>query len=203
MVHFFPNPVFGWAFFLLLIGLLSAAAYLDTKKFFVPKKLMLAMLVCGIAMTLARGALNGAEGVPTSWIDNPTIATGMADAFLFALAGFAVGFGVFFLLWLLGVAGGADVKVMAVLGTWLGPYLVIGALVVSLPVVIVLLLLGPVLGVTRPLAAARAGTKSRKQVMSYTLPLTISVAVLLFFSFHTDLGFPSLFPVNPAAATGK
>ncbi len=40
---------------------------------------------------------------------------------LHALAGFAVGFGVLFVLWLIGGGGGGDVKLMGALGAWLGP----------------------------------------------------------------------------------
>lgn len=35
--------------------------------------------------------------------------------------GFVVGFGVMFLLWLIGGGGGGDVKLLAALGAWLGP----------------------------------------------------------------------------------
>ncbi len=38
-----------------------------------------------------------------------------------ALAGFALGFGVLFVLWLIGGGGGGDVKLMGALGAWLGP----------------------------------------------------------------------------------
>lgn len=38
-----------------------------------------------------------------------------------ASLGFVVGFGVMFLLWLIGGGGGGDVKLLAALGAWLGP----------------------------------------------------------------------------------
>lgn len=38
-----------------------------------------------------------------------------------ALGGFAVGFGIIFILWLLKGMGGGDVKFMGALGAWLGP----------------------------------------------------------------------------------
>ena len=37
-----------------------------------------------------------------------------------ACGGFAVGFGILFVLWLMGGAGGGDVKMMGALGAWLG-----------------------------------------------------------------------------------
>lgn len=38
-----------------------------------------------------------------------------------ALGGFAIGFGILFVLWLIGGGGGGDVKLMGALGAWLGP----------------------------------------------------------------------------------
>ena len=39
----------------------------------------------------------------------------------FAMGGFAVGFGILLLLWLIGGGGGGDVKLMGAVGAWLGP----------------------------------------------------------------------------------
>jgi prepilin peptidase CpaA len=44
---------------------------------------------------------------------------------LLALAGFAIGFGLLLLPWLLGGGGMGDVKLLAALGTWLGPVLIL------------------------------------------------------------------------------
>ncbi len=38
-----------------------------------------------------------------------------------ALGGFAIGFGILLILWLIGGGGGGDVKLMGALGAWLGP----------------------------------------------------------------------------------
>ena len=46
---------------------------------------------------------------------------------LWALAGFAVGFSLLIVPWLLGGGGMGDVKMLAALGTWLGPLLVLVA----------------------------------------------------------------------------
>lgn len=44
---------------------------------------------------------------------------------LSALAGFAIGFGLLLLPWLLGGGGMGDVKLLAALGAWLGPVLIL------------------------------------------------------------------------------
>ena len=53
--------------------------------------------------------------------------TGGGTGFLWALAGFAVGFVLLLLPWILGGGGMGDVKLLAALGTWLGPLLILPA----------------------------------------------------------------------------
>lgn len=48
------------------------------------------------------------------------------------MAGFAIGFGMFFVLWILRVAGGGDVKLMGALGVWLGGPLTLKVIIASL-----------------------------------------------------------------------
>ena len=48
-----------------------------------------------------------------------------------SLAGFAVGFGLLFVPWLLGGSGMGDVKLLAALGAWLGPQYMLYAFVAS------------------------------------------------------------------------
>ena len=42
------------------------------------------------------------------------------DGILNGLGGFGLGFGLFFVLWIIGSAGGGDVKLMGALSVWLG-----------------------------------------------------------------------------------
>jgi prepilin peptidase CpaA len=51
--------------------------------------------------------------------------------FLFALGGFATGFGILFILWVTGNGGGGDVKFMGALGAWLGAWLTLWVFAVS------------------------------------------------------------------------
>ena len=63
-----------------------------------------------------------------NWLTVPAAVLGLAYHLLapqgiglWALAGFAIGFGLLLLPWLLGGGGMGDVKMLAALGTWLGP----------------------------------------------------------------------------------
>lgn len=49
----------------------------------------------------------------------------------FALIGFATGFGILFVLWLIGGGGGGDVKLMGALGAWLGASLTLKVFFIS------------------------------------------------------------------------
>ncbi len=53
------------------------------------------------------------------------------------LGGFAVGFGLLFVLWLIGGGGGGDVKMMGALGAWLGAPLTLIVFVVSAIIAVV------------------------------------------------------------------
>ena len=48
------------------------------------------------------------------------VATAGFEGLKFSLGGFAVGFGVLFVLWMIGGGGGGDVKLMGAIGAWMG-----------------------------------------------------------------------------------
>lgn len=93
--------------FLLCVGLFTlAAAVIDLRHKRVPNYLTVPAAVAGLAYhTLAPGG----QGV------------------LFASAGFAIGFGLLLLPWILGGGGMGDVKLLAALGVWLGPLMILVA----------------------------------------------------------------------------
>jgi prepilin peptidase CpaA len=70
--------------------------------------------------------------------------TFLGEGFLFGVKGFAVGFGIVFVLFAVGGSGGGDVKFMGALGAWLGAWLTFQVLVVSaiLSAAITLVVLG-------------------------------------------------------------
>jgi prepilin peptidase CpaA len=53
------------------------------------------------------------------------------DGFVFSLAGFGTGFGILFVLWIIGGGGGGDVKLMGAVGAWLGPTLTLIVFIAS------------------------------------------------------------------------
>ncbi len=59
------------------------------------------------------------------------IAFNQVDGLLAAGTGFAAGFGLLFLLWMIGSGGGGDVKLMGALGVWLGGKMTLMVLVAS------------------------------------------------------------------------
>jgi prepilin peptidase CpaA len=191
--HFFSDPVFGWVFYAVLVGLTVVAAYTDLRTSLVPKWVTLTMLGLGVLFNIARQALLAATFTSASpWL-------GAAYGLLFSLAGFGVGFGLFFLLWILGVCGGGDVKLFAALGAWVGPLYVLFLMVASAVVLVVLIVLRLMTGGLSPLAiqarresVARQGKTGRGQKrpkfrMTYSLPVAIGTAVVLLYFFRAEL----------------
>lgn len=85
---------------LLCVGVFTLVAAISDLRFRrIPNKMTAPMCVAGIVYQVAFYGLDGL------WV---------------ALLGFAAGFGILFVLWMIATAGGGDVKLMAALGTWLG-----------------------------------------------------------------------------------
>ena len=73
----------------------------------IPNKFTVPMFGLGLLFWMAYGAYcNGIAG--------------LFHGLGFSLLGFATGFGILFLVWILGGGGGGDVKLMGALGAWLG-----------------------------------------------------------------------------------
>src|SRR5438874_13835628 len=115
---FFPGLLFAWAFYLVLTALMGVAAYTDLRRMVIPKQLTLGALALGLVFNIVRGAWVGANGEGSGvWLlgANGPFA-GALDGLLYAGAGFAIGFGLFVIMWILGTCGGGDVKLFAALG---------------------------------------------------------------------------------------
>ncbi|MCE9607110.1 MAG: A24 family peptidase [Planctomycetia bacterium] len=84
------------------------AAICDYRTKKLPNKLTVSCFAAALVYQLATGAF--ADG----W-------RGAGIGLLTALEGFAVGFGILLVLWLIGGGGAGDVKLMGALGAWFGP----------------------------------------------------------------------------------
>ena len=85
---------------LLCVGVFTlAAAICDLRFRKIPNKMTAPMCVAGVVYQIAFFGMDGL------WA---------------SVLGFAIGFGILFVLWMIATAGGGDVKLMAALGTWLG-----------------------------------------------------------------------------------
>src|ERR1700687_1446164 len=181
---FFPDPVFGWAFYVVLLALLASAAYVDLRWLTIPKPITLTLLGLGLLMNVVRGAWLGGSGASVWVLSQGGAWLGAADGVLFAVAGFALSFAIFFVLWIMGAGGGGDLKLFAALGAWLGPVNIVLVLMGT----IVLVFLFSAFGImkrtaTRGVFAAvrspgvRGGVKGpvpKARLVRYALPVAIA-----------------------------
>jgi prepilin peptidase CpaA len=194
MKPFFPDPVFGWVFLLVLLGLLGVAAYNDQRFQIIPKKVTLPLLGLGVLFNLLRGAWMGEQGLSAGYFAGGSVWLGLLDGFLFALAGFALGFALFFIMWILGACRGGDVKLFAAVGAWLGPTLSIMVLICTIVLVAAIVVCRIVLlTLTRGrLSAAQLNGKTnsgkqRLRLVWYSLPLALAVALVLAWVCRVEL----------------
>jgi len=108
-----------------LVTFTAVAAFLDVRFKRIPNALTVPVCLAGLVFNLVVGAADPASlGVESAL-------AGLGWGALKALGGFATGFGILFVLWLIGGGGGGDVKLMAALGTWLGAGLTLRVFIVS------------------------------------------------------------------------
>jgi prepilin peptidase CpaA len=205
---FFPDPVFGWTFYGVLVGITFVASYFDLRSLTIPKSLSVAALALGVIFNVVRGAWLAAEGQPVWGLEASSGFSGGLFGLLFSLAGFGVGFALFFLMWILGTCGGGDVKLFAALGAWVGPlwaiYVLMGTLIFvillsALKLLMLLITRGfkPVMKDysakegkrwrgRKPVNELAAG-RPRRRLMAYSLPVALSTALILLWVFRVEL----------------
>jgi prepilin peptidase CpaA len=207
---FFPDPVFAWTFYGVLLGITAVAAYIDLRKLIIPKPLTLATLVLGIVFSVVRVAWLGSNGQVEAVLGVPVqgLWTGGLAGLWYAVVGFCFAFALFFVMWILGTCGGGDVKLFAALGTWGGVELTLFLLAGTVGFVVLLSLArlawGMVGGGVRATArdyslkgAARkgkyAGTQGgmgakrpRKRLTAYSLSVCLSVALVVLLLILVD-----------------
>jgi prepilin peptidase CpaA len=101
------------------VGALTVLAFVwDVRTGRLPNWLTVPALAAGLLFHAIEGLLHAGPG-------------GALGGLLLALGGFATGFGILWVLWLMGGSGGGDVKFMAALGSWLGATATFQVLVLS------------------------------------------------------------------------
>jgi prepilin peptidase CpaA len=169
----------------------------------VPKRVTLTALALGLVFNLARGSALGWRGTAVWALGGGGPLLGAADGLAFAAVGMLLGFGIFFLMWLLGICGGGDVKLFAALGAWVGPDLAVFVLLGTIVVVLVLTLArvawalpGSLLRPPPP-APPPGGKRPRKRLLTYSLPVALSTAVVLLWVLRADLHLAAPRPAQP------
>lgn len=183
--------------FVVLFTMVAAVCDFRTKR--LPNWLTVPGFVAALVFHAVRGALDGGWG-------------GAGSALLTALGGFAVGFGILFVLWIIGGGGAGDVKLMGALGAWFGPMNTFNLFIIS--TVFVLFLSFGVLawqmiqkgayaakrrylgaesaadvrkarGLSREEAAVQR--KVKRRLMPYGVPVALAAWVMLLWSFRSQL----------------
>lgn len=170
---FFPNAEFGWLFYGLMLACCLALVATDLKSQRLPNRLTVTMLLLGITMNLVRTIWLGVNGEPGRYFGLTGGFGGLLEGVAFSLAGFAVAFMVFTVLWQLQKCGAGDVKMMAALGAWIGPlwflFVFAGTIIVVLFIMIIWWLV------------AFAMQRNPGLKISYALPASISVAGMMLW----------------------
>jgi Flp pilus assembly protein protease CpaA len=182
MPALFPNLPFAILFVVILVAGLGYAAYVDWKTMKVPKWLTVGLFGSGVAINAIQGGWLGWDGGPVWILGADNAFFGTLTGILYSLAGFLTGFVLFFVFWIFGLSGGGDVKLVGAAGAWLGWYLVLIGVLLSLPFLIVLTLSVTGYRVAKgklPKVAATKGKGQQRTVMTYSLPFALGVYVVL------------------------
>ncbi len=188
--------------FLVGVGVYTlAAAYTDFRSRRIPNPLTVTAFALGLVYQLVF------NGLP-----------GLGDAML----GFLVGFGLLFVLWMVGGGGGGDVKLMGGLSVWLGFKLTLYVLAAS--TVAVILITGGVLAWSvlakggrrtkeKFLATGKSEGKSKRnkkkpesveerqkrRVMAYAIPVAVATWVVVAWKLPEIANAGEVPPPKPAA----
>jgi Flp pilus assembly protein protease CpaA len=201
MQHFFPDLVFGWCFYLGLLGFLAAASYFDYRYLLIPKIITLSCLATGALMNAVRGGWLGSVELTVWHVSKPSAALGLLDGMLFSLEGFGTGFGIFMLMFVLGICRGGDVKLFAALGAWVGPLYILWLLLGASVILIVLsfgwlvfssLFFGishsrQVYSIQQAKKGMKGTAKPKHRLMSYSFPAALATLLIMGWIWGVDL----------------
>ena len=113
------------------------------------------------------------------------IFTAGLDGVWFSLGGFAVGFGILFVLWMIGGGGGGDVKLMGAVGAWLGPKYTFGIFLLSVFFAIVCMAAVMLYGALKNANKNNESTNVLKKTIPYALPCGLSTWSILLMRMLT------------------
>ena len=153
----------------------AVAAVWDHRFMKIPNKLTLPVFALG---WIYQGAFYGPYGL------------------LNGLGGFAAGFGILFLLWMVGGGGGGDVKLIGALSVWLGYRMTLAVLLISVVLVVVLTGVAVLYGVMRrgmratkdqyvatgkgkPTLKESIEKKQGRRVMAFAFPVCVATWIVL------------------------
>ena len=159
----------NWVLVIAMVAFTAAAAAWDLREKRIPNKLTLPVFFAGWIYQIA---FHGWAGL------------------LDGLAGFAIGFGVLFVLWFIGGGGGGDVKLMGAMSVWMGYYLTLLILVVSTATVVVITFGAVAWGIvnrglrkTQQRLKGKVGeTRAEKQsrrILPYAVPVALATWLVL------------------------
>jgi len=168
---------------LLCVGVFTmAAAICDLRLRKIPNRMTAPMCVAGIVYQVA---FYGMDGL---WV---------------SLLGFAAGFGILFVLWIIGSAGGGDVKLISALSTWLGSLMTLKVLFCSLIFVTTgtigivlsgLLLQGPRRTKDQYLTTNETGKgetteqRQKRRVMAFAVPVAVATWCVVALQLYGNRG---------------
>ncbi len=104
-----------------------------------------------------------------------------------SLAGFAVGFGILFVLWLIGGGGGGDVKLMGALGAWVGLKPILVVFFASAFLAVIGGLIAATISIASRGSLRRSGLgtdetseqRAKRRLLPFAVPVAISTWLLL------------------------
>lgn len=96
-----------------------------------------------------------------------------------SVAGFAVGFGMLFILFATGGGGGGDVKLMGALGAWVGVKTIITVFLLSAAMIFLLLVFSVAVKVIS------RNTEKRKHTVAFAIPVCVATAVLVLAKINS------------------
>ena len=194
---FFPDPVFGWSFFALLMVLLLVAAVIDLRTTRIPKVLTISIAAGGIIANVVRCAWLAGTGRELWLFPTNSVWYGALDGLLFSLLGLLFAFFLFFGMWVLGSCGGGDVKLCAGIGAWIGAeytlFLLLGTVVTLVFWIAGRIIIGG-MPLIQEIRHNRASSKKKRQKaalrprqMTFSVPAAVSAAAVMLWVFRIDL----------------